>query len=82
MLAMLMSMMNQVSTSIPKSDRVSKSISHGHSTALHIGGLFPISGTSGWLGGQGTYPGEYNCYDNVNLFMIINCYHEQRLVWL
>ncbi|RWS21444.1 gamma-aminobutyric acid type B receptor subunit 1-like protein, partial [Leptotrombidium deliense] len=37
-------------------------------TNLHIGGLFPIVGTSGWLGGQGCLPAVKMGLDDVNSF--------------
>lgn len=33
---------------------------------LHIGGLFPISGTGGWQGGQGCLPAVMMGLDDVN----------------
>lgn len=58
-LLLALAITNVCRCSLPKSvGRGSKSLSYSQNTALHIGGLFPISGTSGWLGGQGTYPGE------------------------
>lgn len=33
---------------------------------LHIGGLFPITGTGGWLGGQGCLPAAEMALEDVN----------------
>lgn len=35
-------------------------------TNLHIGGLFPISGTGGWQGGQGCLPAARMALNDVN----------------
>lgn len=35
-------------------------------TNLHIGGLFPISGSGGWLGGQGCLPAARMALNDVN----------------
>lgn len=38
----------------------------GQLKKLHIGGLFPISGTGGWLGGQGCLPAVKMALEDVN----------------
>ena len=35
-------------------------------TNLHIGGLFPVSGTGGWQGGQGCLPAARMALNDVN----------------
>ena len=40
--------------------------SQSEEVALHIGGLFPISGTSGWQGGQAGLPAAKMALDDVN----------------
>lgn len=56
-----------VQTSLTREERHLASTSGPHKlTNLHIGGLFPISGTGGWQGGQGCLPAARMALNDVN----------------
>jgi hypothetical protein len=48
---------------------------------IHIGGLFPMNGSTGWLGGQGCLPAALMALDDVNRDPNILVGYELDLKW-